>query len=497
MHMHGLWDSRVVKVSVGHLYVGYAMAKKAGFLLSLAVLFTACSVPPPPDADEALALALPGTTEVPDQFGTGGELTGALPANWIETFQDPQLITIVDEALANNLNLQAAASQVEAAGGFVTQVGAQMKPVVSAAGEGAEVATGSGARDTTTDLGIGISWEIDIWGKLRAQTAASEAQFQAITADYEFARLSLKGQVAKTWFTAVEMHLQLLYADEVVAIYEKSLEIVQAKQEFGDVGMKDVYLARADLASAQERRRQVDSAHQTSVRALEVLLGRYPANELAIADEFVAVPPPIPAGMPSELLDRRPDLIASQQRVAAAFNTTFAAKQARLPSLSLTGSAGQTNSQLTDLLGTDTFFNVGANFLAPIYSGGALQAEVDISTAEQEGALAQYGQTALIAFSEVENSLADEGLLSEREELLDAVLEDNGRALEIAELEYDAGQIELLSLLQMRARVINAQVASISIRNNRLAERVNLHLALGGDFVEPTEPETAEADPSI
>lgn len=433
---------------------------------------------------------------VPDNYSSANSPdVGELPDNWIDSFDDPQLSAIVEEGLSHNLNLRAAASQLEAASGLVVQAGSQMKPHVAAAGESTDMNYSSGAGNTSSQAALQVSWELDVWGRVRAETAAAEAGYEAATADYEFARLSLKAQLAKTWFVAVETQQQLNFAHEVVKLNEETLRVVDAKYEFGEVSMSDVHLARSDLAASQERVQQVEGSLRTSQRALEVLLGRYPSAEIEISEGFVAVPPSIPVGLPSELLERRPDLVAADRRVAAAFNQTTAAKAARLPTIGLTGAGGAVDSQLNSMLGLGSgFFSVGANFLGPIYSGGALQAQVDISTAEQEGALAAYGQKALIAFGEVENALTNEELLLRREELLEQVVADNRAALDLAQIQYQEGAVELLNVLVMQGRLVNAKVQLINLRNLRLAERINLHLAIGGDFTAPAA-ETADAIP--
>ncbi|MBK1877611.1 efflux transporter outer membrane subunit [Pelagicoccus mobilis] len=454
--------------------------------IAFSLLLGGCETTPPPEGVEALNEALPDSTSVPDAFSSQVERPeGPLPANWIKSFDDAQLEAVVDEALANNLNLSAAASQVQAAAGLVTQAGSQMKPVIAAVGDGSHLEYDGGLSSDSGQGALSVSWELDIWGKLRSQRDAAEAQFEAVTSDYEYARLSLKAGVAKSWFTTVELKQQLAYASEVVDLYQQTLRIVETKHKFGDVGMKEVHLAKADLAASEERLKQVEGAEKTAVRSLEVLLGRYPSAELEVANEFAAVPPTIPVGLPSELIERRPDLVAAERRVAAAFNLTDAAKAARLPSIGLTAAGGASNNDFADLLGAgDGFWSVGANFLAPIYAGGALQAEVEISTAEQEAALALYGQKALVAFGEVENALSNEALLARREALLADQVDDSLKALELAQTEFKNGAIELLNVLQLQARYVSAKVAYISIKNARLAERIDLHLALGGDFSE-------------
>lgn len=456
-----------------------------------AIVLAGCAVPEPPAPEESLSQALPETTQVRETYAEApGTVNRPLPANWIADFGDVQLEAIVEEALANNLNLRAAASQLEAAGTLVTQASSQMAPVVAVAGDAAQQGVEGGSQSSSRMGALNISWELDIWGRIRAETRAAEAQFAAATADFEFARLSLKAQVAKSWFTAVEIQQQRAFAQEVVELKQRTLQIVETKFEFGEVGSTEVHLARADLAAARERMQQVEGAHRVALRALEVLLGRYPSAELEVVAEFVAVPPSIPPGLPSELLQRRPDLVAAEQQVAAAFNLSFAADAARLPSIGLTASAGATDNPLSQLLGAGTgFWNVGANFLGPVFAGGALRAQAEQADAQQQAALARYGQQALVAFSEVETALSNEGLLANREMLLGEVCQDNQAALELAQAQFESGAIELLDILEMQSRLIQSRAALISIRNARLAERVNLHLAIGGDFEQPS-PET-------
>ncbi len=456
-----------------------------------------CAVPEPPSADENLTTVLGEQGAVPGGYAAAtSPVVGELPDDWVASFGDPQLEAIVNEGIEHNLNLRASAAQLTAASGLVVQAGSQMKPHVAAAGDANQTNFDGGLETNTSQAALQVSWELDVWGRVRAETAAAEAGYEAATADYEFARLSLKAQIAKSWFVAVETRAQLLFAEEVVELNQETLRVVNAKYEFGEVGMSDVHLARSDLASSKERLQQVQGALRTIQRALEVLLGRYPSAEIEVAAEFVAVPPPIPVGLPSELLERRPDLVAADRRVAASFNQISAAKAARLPTIGLTAGGGSTTGGLAELLGAGSgFFSLGANFLGPLYTGGALAAQVDIETAEQQAALAAYGQKALIAFGEVENALTNESLLQSREALLSDVVSDNRSALELARFQYEQGAIELINVLVMQARLVNAEVQFINIRNLRLAERINLHLAIGGDFEAPPAG-AAPADPS-
>jgi outer membrane protein TolC len=234
----------------------------------------------------------------------------------------------------------------------------------------------------------------------------------------------------------------------------------------------------------RQRERAFATSLQQIARSLEVLVGRYPAAELALAPDLPPVPPPVPDGLPSELLERRPDLAAAERRVAAAFHAVQSAKAARLPRFTLTGGGGRSSSELIRIVGASTsFWRLGLEMFAPIFLGGALQAQVELATADQEAAMALFGQAALRAFSEVEGSLAGEQLLADQQRFLESQLAQDAEALRLGRLRYDTGATDLLDILQLQARQLDTQFSLVTIRNDRLANRIALHLALGGGFL--------------
>ena len=235
---------------------------------------------------------------------------------------------------------------------------------------------------------------------------------------------------------------------------------------------------QADLATARNALETAKGGQQQVRRALEILLGRYPGGEIETATELVPVPPPVPAGLPSQLLQRRPDLIAAERRVASAFFISEQARLATLPSFGLNGAVGAASS-LDDAIGT---LSVGG--AAPLYTGGALEAQIDIANADQQAAIGAYGATVLQAFEDVEAALTNEELLKRRERYLAVATDNNLRAYELSRVQYDVGQTDLLSVLQMQSRWVGARVGLLNIKNQRLAQRIDLHLALGGSFSE-------------
>jgi len=441
-----------------------------------------CAVKKPPAAPQIVQQSLPPTTKIRDQWVSPGA-PGLVQDGWLKTLTDPQVEAVVEEVLRNNLDLRLAATRVEVAAGMATQAHAKLLPSVAVQGSAKVSGRFEGQRFNSSGIFAAASWELDVWGTLRNQSAAAGENYQATEADVKFARESLAALAAKTWYLVTYTRQLQQVTQEGVTAYQGILDVVQVKESIGEVPEQNVFLARADLESAQAGLQQATTAHQDAVRALEVLMGRYPAAELQSAEVFPKVPPPVPAGLPSELLARRPDLIAAERRVAASFHLTQSAKAARLPSINLTLAGGRTSNELFSLIGTNpNFWDAGANFLAPIYVGGALQAQVRIQTAQQEAATLAFGQAALSAFSDVETSLSNEGLLADRDKYLQASVRDNSEAYRLGRIQFEVGATDLLSVLQLQGRLLSARSVLIGVEQERLTNRINLHLALGGSF---------------
>ncbi|GAA5316056.1 MAG: efflux transporter outer membrane subunit [Candidatus Pelagadaptatus aseana] len=444
---------------------------------------TGCALNEPPEAQDALTQALPEQTQIAGQWQAADDV-GAVTNNWLQTFNDPHLTAMVDEVIANNPNLQAASAQVEVAAGLARQAGSQLKPTIGL-GAGASSADGSGIAGTldSSNAFLNVSWELDIWGRVRAGVAAAESALQASEADYQSARQSLAATTAKAWFLATQIHVQKELAEEAVEIYTDLVKLVTAKEQVGKAQPQDLPLAKARLAGAEANLRLVNSSYQEILRSIEVLLGRYPSAELKTVSDFAAFPPPVPAGLPSQILERRPDLRAAEQRVSAAFYGVQQAEAARLPRISLTAIGGAADNGLLDLLNIgNPIGQLGASLFAPLYTGGALEAGVDIADAQKRGAMALYAQAALQAFREVETALANEQLYAERQIYQREVVNKSQEAFRITKAQYQVGRLDLLTVLQTQASLIGAKSDLAAITNDRLSQRVSLHLALGGSF---------------
>ena len=460
------------------------MSKIAYATLAVAIA-SGCALNAPQERDELRQQALPNLT-VPAQWAEKGGAAGAVANGWLAAFNDPRLDALVREAIANNPDLRVAAARVEQAAGYVRLAGATLYPQVNLLARGGGKMSG----DSSGLEGVGVfaSWELDLWGRVRAGREAAQLQYLSAALDAEFARQSIAALVAKSWFLATEARLQKGAAEDMVRSAERLGELARDRQRIGRSDEYDVTLAQANLQTYRDAVQQLDLSYRQALRALEALIGRYPAAAVEVPPRLAATPGPVPVGMPSELLERRPDVVAAERRVAAAFYRTEEAKAARLPRISLTAAATTISSELFVLKDRDDpVWSAGGSLLAPIYLGGALQSQVEIRTEEQKLAVAEYGRVGARAFGEVESALSSAFTLEERTTILARAVAENERALELANVRYRVGSADLRAVQQQQIAVYAARTAQLRVQSERLVQRVNLHLALGGGWVDEAD----------
>lgn len=430
--------------------------------------------------------------EPPQSFASSGR-TNTFPGSaWLADFTDPQLHNLVSEALTRSFDLQAAAARVEAAAANQRVVGAARLPQLGATagasrrGTATELANGDISHDTVDSLSLGLNlvWELDLWGKLKNRTQAAIADYEVETNVLHAARLSLAANTLKAWFNTVEFELQLQLAEETLDVFEKNLTVVEGSYKRGLPNRAlDVRLTRANVEGArgtvEARRRQRDAAG----RSLEVLLGRYPADAIVLTTNLPSLTSEVPPGLPAELLGRRPDILAAERRLAASLERVKVARKDLLPTVSLSASGGTASSDLRDLLDTDrVFWNVAGNLAQPLFQGGRLRAGVNLANANSRQAVATFSQTVLNAFREVETFLAAEDFLRREETALEKAAAESVAGEQLAWQQYQRGLVEIITVLESQRRAFNARSSLLNVINSRLQNRINLHLALGGDF---------------
>ena len=435
--------------------------------------------------------------ETPGTWAASKEARAGVDLEWVDRFKDRRLSSLVDEALENNHDLKAAAARVEKAWGNARVVGASALPTLDANFNPARSKQnflgfpfgGGGAPSntfTTFSASLDVRWELDIWGRIRAGQAAAVAQMEATSEDERAARASLAARVAKTWFAIGEASEQLALAQRTLSTYEENASAVKQRFENGqeDHGAaSSLRLAETDAATARasvtERQQQLD----TATRQLEILLGRYPKNALASPGSMPGVPSSPPVGLPSELLQRRPDILAAERRYASAGRSYSEARRAVFPRLSLTGSAGRSTLELDDLLDSDFgVWRLGGNLIQPILAGGQIRAQSAIRKSDERESLANLHQTVLNAFFEVEDALGADHLLAQRESAVREAARLAREAHDAARADYKQGLGDILTVLGAQTRELQARSQLLTLRRMRLENRVNLHLALGGDF---------------
>jgi multidrug efflux system outer membrane protein len=445
-----------------------------------------CAIKDPPAGAEIAPES--ARAKIPGKW-SASHRSGPVVPNWIRTFNDPHLTALVADAVERNPDLRAAAARVEASRHAVRVAASSLYPRIAMKGLGERsgreiggnrgfgidppdlgglgVDLSSGSPDTSTldsssqrwvyGLGIGAAWEADVWGRVRSKKAAAKAESAALEADYEFARQSLAAAVARAYFSTIEAAQQEANAQETLHLYQEYSKLTEERREQGHASDFELAQVKSRTAGAKDTLFAAQAARAQAIRAI--------------------------AGIPAEILERRPDLVAAERRFAAAFHRTNEARTARLPRFSLSASAGMGTAQL-DTVGVIEAVNwsLAAGVVQPIFFGGELKAAQDIRTAEQRAAAATYVGTALRAFEDVESALANDYYLRQREGALGEMVSTSADAVKLGRSRLGEGQEDMFTILRLAGENLAAKIQLTQIRAARLRERVNLHLALGGDF---------------
>ena len=422
---------------------------------------------------------------------------------WLNDISNPDLTEMIKDAIGRNFELRAAAARVEAARANAAISGADRWPQVSATLNASRAKRNSvvggniiSGISNNFQTGLEVSWEADIWGRLNNQAKAAVFDLAASESDYQAARLSLAANIARQWFNSVEASQQVKLADETVKNYQQALAIIRENYLAGVNSALDVRLARTNVATAQSqyaaRLAQLDS----QLRSLQILLGRYPSTAIQHAAKLPELNDSIPAGLPSQLLQRRPDLIAAEQRLLATDERVSQAKKNRLPQIRLTTSGGSSTDEFKNLLDSDTLiWSITSGISAPLLQGGRLKASQKLAVANADQALNQYAQTVLNAFREVETALAAAPLLKQQQQSLVTAADEAQESEQLAAEQYRAGLVDIITWLEAQRQLFTARSNLLQVQNQKLQNRIDLHLALGGNFMLDEEKVTQQDNP--
>jgi len=485
----------------------------------------------------------------PPAAWTAASDVGDVPTgDWVAAFDDQMLRSLISEAMAHNNSLLAAAANMQSVKASSKIARAALLPTLNATGgasrnaivtdpaTAAQSGGGGGANlgglsakdleeqfgvdadgngqldglDLDSDgiaeaplpnrriyinnyrIGAQLSWELDLWGRLTDETRAAYKEANASYADLQGAQLSIAGGVAQGWFSLIEARQQRELADRDVVARESNLRVTERRYDRGVASSLDVRLSRSALGSSQANQALRRQQEKEASRRLEVLLGRYPGAEIEAAETLPELPLLQGAGAPGEILARRPDLLAAEFRMRAAGLRARAARKQMLPSLTLSGGVNTSGPQLSDIFDPERLAgNLAAGLFQPLFQGGRILANSKRQRALAEASLLTYAQTALEAYEEAENAIAAEQLLATREAALKLAYEEAAAAEELTERRYTSGAATIFNLLDAQTRRISSESAYISAQQQRVTNRVQLYIAIGGDFL--TENELALA----
>lgn len=466
--------------------------KESFFLLLACSLIAACGAGKVPASQmDKISNGVRGS------WAASPEARAGIDSRWVQRIGGNEGRRLVELAWIANPDLRIAAERVQRAVATAKVAGAALKPEVTAG------LSGQRQRDVFIGLPFGgetpviyatnwganlnVNWEADLWGRVRAGQSAALADLGAEAAGLQAAKVSLAAQVLRSWLAACEASEQIRLAIEANELRKTTLDLVYDRFTSAltaDGGSAAEYrLAETEMESGKAVLAQRKGERDQAVRQLEVLLARHPAGRLPTGAKLPKLPPFPPAGLPSGLLQRRPDILQAERRFAASERRQEAARVAFFPTLRLTASAGRSSNELRELL--DSNFGewaLGGGITQPIFNAGRLKAEKARADSDVRADLARLQQTVLRAFGEVEQALAADRFLADRQAATVRALISSQEAVQSARENYVAGTGDVLTVINAERSRVGLAAQEVSLRRLRLDNRVTLHLALGGSY---------------
>lgn len=421
------------------------------------------------------------TAEPADAFARG---------EWWKAFGDPRLDELEARALAANQTLRGAAARVaqaRAAAGFAR---GNYWPQLAVNGSLARERTSEtidnplpNTFSTTYRLPLEASWEIDLFGRVRKAVASARAEAEASSATFESVRLALTAEVAATYFSLDATDRELALLHDTVALRRRALDLVTARVKSGTAADLDAARAETELGTSEAEQAALENQRAALQNSLAVLVGESPIDFSLATKQRPATAPEIPAGLPSDLLERRPDIAAAERSLAAANARIGVAKAAFFPAISLTGGAGYASGDVDRLFNSDSrIWSIGPRLYLPIFQGGRNRANLDRSRAAYDEAVAAFRQQVLVAFREVQDALTASRWIAQESEAQTRALAAARRAAARAHTRYDAGYVSYLEVIDAERTVLLLERATAQLDARQLNARVALIKALGGGW---------------
>jgi outer membrane protein, multidrug efflux system len=422
-----------------------------------------------------------------------------------QVYNDPKLDELEAQALEANQEIKLALARVDESRALARLNKADFYPQVSAepaysrreqsgnvfipgissfAGSGGPGSI-PGFRSPFNDflLPLQTSYEADVWGRVRRTVAAGRNRAEASVADYEAVRLTVAADVAANYFLLRSLDSQIGVLQQSLELRKQSLDLVDKRVKSGVADELDLNRARTEVATSTASLADARGQRELRVNMIAVLCGKAASDFVVEAHALVGEPPGIPAGLPSLLLERRPDVVAAERRLAASCEEIGVAKAAYFPRFALTGSGGFESAELNQLFkGTSTVWNVAANIVQPVFTGGKNKAQLDAAKARFEEALAQYRQQTLVAFKDVEDALVEIRYLAEQAAALADAIESTRKVTALAAARYEGGRVSYLEVVDAQRQQLAVEQQAAQILGRRMAATARLIKALGGGW---------------
>ena len=437
------------------------------------------------------------TAANPDAFKEAPAAAGWLPAapadaldrgEWWKLFNDANLDELAARVQVSNQNIAAAVGNYAQAQALVREQRAALFPQVSVDGSGrrsgALRSSSSGTTPTNAfSATLGVDWAPDVWGRLRQAVTSAQASAQASEADLASARLSAIGNLATNYFSLRETDAEIVLLDETIAGYERAYQITNNRYQAGISAQTDVLQAQTQLLSTRADRVSLTRNRATYEHAIAVLVGSAPNDFSLPASKWTPTVPGVPTGVPSTLLQRRPDIAAAERAVASANAQIGIARTAYFPSFGLSGSVGSSASRVGDLFSaSNTLWSLGLSVAQVVFDGGAISARVDEAKGSYDASVARYRQTVLTAFQSVEDQLTAAATLGQQEGLrLQASLAADKTEQQLLN-RYRAAQVSYTDVVTAQAAALNARRTLVQLQVNRQNAAVALIQNLGGGW---------------
>ena len=427
-------------------------------------------------------MAVPSAFKASAAWKTANAQAAEVPDAWWQLFADPVLNDLQAQVVVGNETLKGNAAQLAVARAALASSRAGLSPTLGvSAGINHGVNAGGTVPTTANSLAATASWELDLWGRLASGIDNAQARLQASEADLAAARLSIQAALTQTYLSMRHAESQAALLERSVAAYQRSLELTQNRYNAGIVSALDVAQATTQLRSTQVQLIDTHSNRAQLENALATLLGK-PAAALTLARTArLPAAPPVPVQLPSQLLERRPDIAAAAARAAAANAQVGVAQTALFPQITLSANAGFRGPEIVELINTpNLFWSLGTSVLLGLFDGGARQAATESAKATLEQASASYRQTVLTALQEVEDNLVIAASLQEESVLQSDALQAARRSLEISNNQYKAGTVSYLNVVTAQTTELAAERTALDIQNRRLAATAQLLKNLAG-----------------